>query len=171
LLAVTIGGAVAPLIAGRARAQGVPGANRPARDLAGCYRLTLGSWSMNSDLGPRSPTEIFRLDTTSVTREIPVARAAARVAPVDLPRPTDPRSKGLRQPSWRMIGADSLEITTWSTATQSEAFYGHVVGAELRGVLRNTNDVIPIDPKTRRIRWDGWPWPWARAVARRVACP
>jgi hypothetical protein len=157
------------LIAGRARAQAVPDANRPRNDLAGCYRLTLGPWSKVTPLGPSSLTEIFRLDTTPVRSGIPGARSAARVAPAELMPPTDPRANWLQPPWWRMIGTDSLEIFTWSTGTESETFYGHVAGTELRGVLRNTSDAIPMDPKTRRIQWDVWPW--ARATARRLACP
>lgn len=157
------------LIAGNARAQVTPAATQPDKGLAGCYRLTLGPWSRITPLGPPSPTEIVRLDTTPAGNGIPGARAAGRVAPAELLPPTDPRARWLRAPWWRMIGADSLEITTWATATEAETFYGHVVGGELRGVLRRTSDAIPVDPKTHGILWDAWPW--ARATARRVACP
>jgi hypothetical protein len=75
----------------------------------------------------------------------------------------------MQPPWWRTIGADSIEITTWSATMESEEFYGHVAGAELSGVLRRTSDAVPMDPKTRGILWDAWPW--ARAIARRVACP
>lgn len=157
------------LTAERAQAQTVPRAKHSYTDLPGCYRLTLGPWSTRVRSGPSTGTEVFRLDTTSISNGIPGARAAARVAPAELVPPTDPRAKWLHAPWWRMMGADSLEITTWSTGTASETFYGHVAGAELRGVLRNMSDAIPIDPKTRRIQWDVWPW--APATARRVACP
>jgi acetyl esterase/lipase len=140
-----------------------------AHDLVGCYRLTLGPWSKITPLGPPSPTEIFRLDSTSVRNGVPNARSAARLVPADLLPPTDPRARWMQPPWWRTIGADSIEITTWSATMESEEFYGHVAGAELSGVLRRTSDAVPMDPKTRGILWDAWPW--ARAIARRVACP
>jgi len=116
-----------------------------------------------------SPTEIFRLDMTPINNGNPGARVAARVIPAVLLSPADPRARWLRPAWWRTIGADSIEIVTWSATTEAEVFYGHVAGDELRGVLRRTSDAIPMDPKTRRIQWDAWPW--ARATARRVACP
>lgn len=137
--------------------------------LVGCYRLTLGPWSQSSRLGPPSPTEIFRLDSTIAPRALPGWRVAARLAPVDLLPPTDPRAQWLKPAMWRMIGSDSLEIITWSTGMEAESFHGHVARDELRGVLRRTSDAIPMDPKTGRIMWDAWPW--AKATARRVACP
>jgi acetyl esterase/lipase len=138
-------------------------------DLVGCYRLTLGPWSKITPLGPPSPTEIFRLDSTSIRNGVPNARSAARLVPADLLPPTDPRARWMQPPWWRTIGADSIEITTWSATMESEEFYGHVAGAELSGVLRRTSDAVPKDPRTRGILWDAWPW--ARATARRVACP
>jgi hypothetical protein len=149
------------------RAAPPPGAI--AAHLAGCYRLTLGPWSKRTSLGPPSPTEVFRLDSTLVNNGIPGAHAAARVAPDDRLPPTDPRARWLQPPWWRTIGADSIQVFPWSTGTESEAFYGHVTGDEHRGVLRNTSDAIPMDPKTRGVLWDAWPW--ATATARRVSCP
>jgi hypothetical protein len=157
------------LTAGRAQAQTVPAAKHSYTDLAGCYRLMLGPWSTRVRSGPPSPTETFRLDTPSINNRIPGARAATRVTPAELVPASDPRAKWLQPSWWRMMGADSIEITTWSITTESETFYGHVAGVELRGVLRNPSDAIPMDLKTRRIKWDVWPW--ARATARRVACP
>lgn len=157
------------LTTGRVQAQTVPGAKHSAKGFAGCYRLILGPWSKVTPLGPHSPTEIVRLDTTSIDNGIDGSRAAARVAPADLARPTVPRSNWLRPPFWRLIGSDSLVIVTWSTGTEAEVFYGHTVGTELRGMLRLTSDARPMDPKTGRIMWDVWPW--ARATARRAACP
>ena len=140
-----------------------------ADQLTGCYRLALGPWSQRSSLGPPSPAELVRLDSTSIGNGIPGARAAARLAPAELLSPTDPRSKWSRPTWWRRIGADSLEIFPWSTGMESESFYGHVEGDTLIGVLRHTSDAIPVDSKTGRIMWDAWPW--ARATARRVSCP
>ncbi len=147
----------------------VPVVDTAGNHLAGCYHLALGPWSQRSPLGPPSPTEIFRLDTTPINNGSPGARVAARVIPAVLLSPADPRARWLRPAWWRTIGADSIEIVTWSATTEAEVFYGHVAGDELRGVLRRTSDAIPMDPKTRRIQWDAWPW--ARATARRVACP
>ena len=149
--------------------QRVPAVTSVANRLIGCYRLTLGPWSKNTPLGPPTPTAIFRLDTTSARSGPPGARTAARVAPAELLAPTDPRARWLQPPWWRTVGEDSLDIVTWSTGTESEVFYGHLVGAEFRGVLRHTSDAIPVDPKTRAIQWDVWPW--APATARRIACP
>jgi hypothetical protein len=157
------------LLAGQARAQAVPSSHRSARDLVGCYRLTLGPWSKVTPLGPPTPTEMFRLDMTSIGNGVPGARAAARLAPADLLPPTDVRARSLRPPYWRLIGSDSLVIVTWSTGMEAELFYGHTLGDELRGVLRLTSDAHPMDPKTGRIMWDAWPH--ATATARRVACP
>jgi len=139
------------------------------RDLLGCYRLVLGPWSEKSRLGPPTPTEVFRLDSSTVRNGIPGERAAARLSPADLLPPSDPRSRWLRPASWRVIGPDSLEVYTWSTGMEAEVFYGRAVGAELRGVLRRTSDAIPMNPQTGRIMWDAWPW--AQATARRVTCP
>jgi len=138
-------------------------------NLVGCYRLTLGPWSERTSLGPPSQTQIIRLDSIMAPRAVPGARAAARVLPVDILPPTDPRAKWLQPTWWRLLGSDSLEVITWSTGTEGESFHGHVAGTELRGVVRRTSDAIPTDPKTGRIMWDVWPW--AKATARRVACP
>jgi hypothetical protein len=138
-------------------------------DLLGCYRLTLGPWSSGTGLGPPPPTEVFRLDSATVRGGPHGARATVRLLPAIVMPPTDPRASWLRPPWWRMIGADSLEIITWTTATEGEVFYGHIAGAQLRGVLRRTSDAMQRDPKTKRIIWGAWPW--ARATARRVSCP
>lgn len=168
--AVEVGVATAILIA--VMASSLP-AQRPdtarVEKLIGCHRFTLGPWSKSSSLGPPSQTEIMRLDSTTIRNGIRGTRAAARVVPVDIFPKTDPRVKWLRPAWWRMIDADSLEIITWSTGTEAESFDGHVAGGELRGVMRRTSDVIPVDPKTGRVVWDAWPW--APATARRVACP
>ena len=51
----------------------------------------------------------------------------------------------------------------------AEAFYGRWVGGSLHGVLRRTSDAIPVDPLTKQILWDVWPW--ATASLARVQCP
>jgi acetyl esterase/lipase len=149
-------------------AAGGPDTTRAHR-LPGCYRLSLGPWSSPSDLRPPAPTEVFRLDSTTVRSATPGARTAARLLPAELMPPTDPRTQWLQPASWRLVGSDSLEVVTWSTATEAETFYGHTAGTGLRGVLRRTTDLIPMNRQTRQIMWDVWPW--AQASARRVSCP
>jgi len=168
-LLILAGASVAGAQSSHARSAGRRPDTLGVEQLVGCYRFTLGPWSQNTSLGPPSQTEVVRLDTAIATRAVPGSRVAARVAPVDILAPTDPRAKWLQPASWRVIGSDSLEISTWSTGTEGESFHGHVTGAELRGVMRRTSDAIPVDPKTHRVMWDVWPW--ATATARRVACP
>ena len=138
-------------------------------NLVGCYRLTNGPWSKNSFSLPAYPPEIVRLDSTAARNARPGALAVARVTPTQLFSPVDPRSHWLQPSSWRLVGADSVEIVTWTTSTEGETFYGHVQGAALRGVLRHTSDAIPVDPKTGGVLWDEYPW--AVASARPVTCP
>jgi hypothetical protein len=142
---------------------------RRAGAFVGCYRLTNGPWSKNSLSRPAYPPEILRLDSTAARNDQPGWRAATRVAPAELLSTVDPRSHWLQPSSWRIVGADSVEIVTWTTATEGETFYGHVQGAALRGVLRHTSDAIPVDPKTGGVLWDEYPW--AVATAQPVTCP
>src|SRR5690348_9348108 len=102
----------------------VPVVDTAGNHLAGCYHLALGPWSQRTPLGPPSPTEIFRLDTTPINNGSPDARVAARVAPAELLPPADPRARWLRPAWWRTIGADSIVIVTWSATTEAEVFYG-----------------------------------------------
>lgn len=137
--------------------------------LAGCYRLTLGTWSIASRLGPPQPTAIVRLDTLPLSVGQANTFAAERLEPSAFVAPGDPRERWRRPASWRRVDADSLKIVAWSTGTEAEVFYGRRVGAELRGVLRRTSDAILMDPRTRRIQWDAWPWAYASGAP--IPCP
>lgn len=137
--------------------------------IAGCYRLDVGPWSRESTLGPPAPTVIVRLDTLSRRPELPEYLAAERVEPAEFVPPGDVRAQWRRPAAWRIVGADSVEIIAWSTGTEAESFHGRRVGSVLRGVMRRTSDAIPVDPVTRRIVWEGWPWAVASAVP--VRCP
>ena len=66
------------------------------RELPGCYRLSLGPWSNPSELRPPAPTGVFRLDSATVRDGTARAGTAARVVPVELMPPTDPRAKWLQ---------------------------------------------------------------------------
>lgn len=154
-------------------------AQRPARShlpdaarvraLAGCYHLTHGAYSTTSGMGPATPTTLFRLDTLAPRHGLPGDLVAERLAPVESLPASDPRSHWLQAPSWRLVGADSLEIVAWATAMEAEVFYGHAIGDTLRGVVRLTSDAVPVEQGTHRILWNAWPW--ARASAIRVDCP
>jgi hypothetical protein len=75
-----------------------------------------------------------------------------------------------RRPAmWQRVGRDSVVIFAWSTGTEAEAFYGRLAGRSLHGVVRRTSDAIPVDPVTKQIQWDVWPWAAASLV--RVPCP
>jgi hypothetical protein len=142
---------------------------RADKAAAGCYHLTLGPWSKKSRLGPDQPTAIIRLDTI---RRWPGNRrdlAAERIEPAEFAPPGDPRLQWRRPSSWHRVGADSVVIVAWSTATEAEVFYGRWTGGSLHGVVRRTSDGIPIDRLTKRIQWDVWPWATASLI--RVPCP
>ncbi len=135
----------------------------------GCYRLTLGPWSKESDLGPAQSTSVVRLDTIPSTRGVSGDLIAERIEPAQFAPPGDPRLRWQRRAHWRQEGADSVVIVTWSTGTEAEVFYGRWVGGLLRGVVRRTSDAIPVDPRTMKIQWDVWPW--AQASAAMIRCP
>lgn len=167
VLALAVG-AAAPL-AGRAQPPTVapPDPDR-VRALAGCYRLTLGPWSQQSPLGPAAPTTLVRLDTLPRRPELPDQLAADRLAPVESLPPNESRARWRQLPGWRVVGADSVVIVAWSSRFEAEVFYGRRVGDTLRGVLRRTSDGVPVDPVTRQVLWNAWPW--ATASAERVRC-
>jgi len=135
----------------------------------GCYRLTLGSWSRASRLGPAEPTAVVRLDTIARKRGVPGDLVAERIDPAVFGPPGDLRLRWQQPARWRHFGADSVVIVTWSTGTEAEKFFGRRVGRSLKGVVRRTSDAIPVDPLTRKIQWNSWPW--ADAVAVPVSCP
>lgn len=162
---------VAAFIGRMSHAQSAP--TSPDRDtgqpLLGCYRLTLGPWSKASALGPARPTAVVRLDTLPRQPGQPDHLLAERVEPTEFVPPGDPREQWRRPARWRRVGADSVEIYMWSTTTENETFYGRRDGTALRGVVRRTNDQIPIDPVTREVQHDWWPWAAASVVP--VPCP
>jgi hypothetical protein len=84
-------------------------------------------------------------------------------------RPGDVRLQWQRPAHWRRVSADSVVIVAWSTGTEAEVFYGRWASGSLRGVLRRTSDAIPVDPLTKRVLWDVWPWAKASLVPER--CP
>ncbi len=137
--------------------------------VVGCYRLTLGPWSSASGLGPARPTTVFRLDTVPRRLGVPGDLVAERIAPAEFALPGDVRTRFQRPALWRREGGDSVVIIPWLTGTEAEAFYGRSDRGTLRGVVRRTSDAIPVDPLTRRIQWDAWPWAAASAVP--VDCP
>ncbi len=137
------------------------------RALAGCYHLTIGAWSTSTRLGPVTPIAFFRLDTLARWPGSQGVLAMERIAPAISFSPGDPRAQWKHPPSWRLVGADSFEITPWTIGTEAETFYGRVVGGKLRGVLRNTSDAMPVDARGR-ILWNSWPW--ANGTAERVTC-
>jgi hypothetical protein len=94
---------------------------------------------------------------------------ADRIEPAQFALPGDVRAKWKRPAYWRREARDSVVIVMWSTATESEAFLGHWKNGKLEGVVRRTSDAIVIDPVTRKIRWDAYPWASASAVS--VSCP
>jgi hypothetical protein len=132
--------------------------------IAGCYRFTLGPWSKASRLGPGQPTAVVRLDTIAPRRRIPGDLVAERIEPAEFAPPGDPRLRWQHPAVWRREGADSVEIVAWSTSTEAEVFYGRWAAGSLQGVVRRTSDAVPVDPKTKQIQWDVWPWAAASAV-------
>jgi len=136
--------------------------------LPGCYRLTLGPWSRESNLGPSSPTTVVRLDTVARRPGSRGDLVAERIEPTQFALPGDVRAQWKRPAYWRREAGDSVVIVMWSTGTESEAFLGHWRNGKLEGVVRRTSDAIIIDPVTRKIRWDAYPW--ARASAVSVSC-
>ena len=135
----------------------------------GCYRLTLGPWSRPPRFGPDQPTAVVRLDTIAPARGLPGELVAERIEPAEFAPPGDWRLRWKHQAYWRRVGADSVTIVTWSTGTEAEVFYGHRAGGSLKGVVRVTTDAFRIDPVTKQIQWNAWPW--AAATAVKVACP
>jgi hypothetical protein len=154
---------------------GRPGvAQLPAGALAdvvqpGCYRLTLGPWSMAPRIGPDQPTAVVRLDTIARTPPVPGDLVAERIEPAEFAPPGDSRLRWRHPASWRRVGADSVVIVAWSTGTEAEVFYGRWARGSLKGVVRRTSDAIPVDPVTKQIQWNAWPWAAASAI--KVACP
>jgi hypothetical protein len=142
---------------------------RAMRAIAGCYHLTVGAWSKKSTLGPSTPTTLVKLDTLTRDPALFDQFVAVRLRPAELFVPHAPEALWQRPALWQLRGADSVEIVTWSTGTEAEVYYGRIVGARLRGVLRHTSDAIPGDAATGRILWDVWPW--APTSAERVPCP
>ena len=134
----------------------------------GCYRLTLGPWSKASGLGPAQPTAVVRLDTIARNPAPPGDLVAERVEPAEFAPPGDWRLRWQHPALWRRIGVDSVMIVAWSTGTEAEIFFGRWLGGSLQGVLRRTSDAIPVDPQTRQIQWDVWPW--AAASGMSVPC-
>jgi hypothetical protein len=139
------------------------------RTLPGCYRLTLGSWSMDSKLGPSSPTTVVRLDTIPRQPGIHGDLVAERIEPAEFAPPGDVRAQWERPARWRREAGDSVVIIMWSTGTEAESFLGHWKRGKLEGVVRRTSDAIIIDPITRKIRWDAYPWASASGVS--IPCP
>ena len=135
----------------------------------GCYRLTLGAWSKGSNLGPSSSTTVVRLDTVARRPGGPGDLVAERVEPAEFALPGDVRAQWQRPARWRRETGDSVAIIMWSTGTEAEAFLGQWKSCKLSGVVRRTNDAIPVDPVTRMIQWDAWPWAFASGVS--VPCP
>lgn len=154
---------------GRSSGAQSPGAAQSDVARPGCYRLTLGPWSTASRLGPATPTAVVRLDTVARRPGAPGDLVAERVEPAGFAPPGDWRLRWQQPAVWRRVGADSVVIIAWSTGTEAEAFYGRWAAGSLQGVMRRTSDAIPVDPKTKQIQWDAWPW--ARASAIRVPCP
>lgn len=146
-----------------------PAAARSDVALRGCYRLTLGPWSNGSDLGTIKPTAVVRLDTIALRPGAPGDRVAERVELAEPAPPGDWRLRWRQPARWRRVDADSIVIVAWSTGTEAEVFYGRRVAGSLRGVLRRTTDAIPVDPRSRAIQWDVWPWAPASAIL--VPCP
>jgi hypothetical protein len=159
---------IVTLLARPSSAQRPPVA-RADKVAAGCYHLTLGPWSKKSRLGPDQPTAIIRLDTIKRTPGARSELAAERIEPAEVALPGDPRLQWQRPASWHRVGRDSVVIVAWSTGTEAEIFYGRWMGDSLHGVVRRTSDAIPVDPLTRRIQWDVWPWATASLVG--VPCP
>jgi hypothetical protein len=71
---------IATLFGGPSNAQSTTGAPSAVVPV-GCYRLTLGPWSKESNLGPAQSTTIVRLDTMIATPGEPGDRVADRVEP------------------------------------------------------------------------------------------
>ena len=144
-------------------------AGHPLGPVAGCYRLTLGAWSKDSNLGPSSSTTVVRLDTVARRPGSPGDFVAERIEPATFALPGDVRAKWQRPALWRRETGDSVVIVMWSTGTEAEVFFGRWKSGKLDGVVRRTSDAIPVDPVTRKIQWDAWPWATASAVS--VPCP
>lgn len=135
----------------------------------GCYRLTLGPWSKPPRFGPDQPTAVVRLDTIAPTRGLRGELLAERIEPAEFAPPGDWRLRWKHQAYWRRDRADSVTIVAWSIGTAAEVFYGIRAGNSLRGVVRMTTDVLHVDPVTKEIQWNAWPWAAASAI--KVACP
>jgi hypothetical protein len=94
------------------------------KSLAGCYVLTLGSWSgplpKNDAPAAYTPPTRFRLDTLA-TRQ-----GGHAVEPMNLVPSARPLT------SWRPIASDSVRIV-WSTGFGGVALQLRVVGDTLRG--------------------------------------
>jgi hypothetical protein len=160
--------AVGPLLAQSAGAQR-PANAPPEIVVPGCFQLTLGRWSRASRLGPQRPTTVVRLDTLARNPSAPGDLVAERIEPAELAPPGDRQSRLPRPARWRRVGADSVVIVAWSTGSEAEVFYGRLVGDSLHGVVRRTSDAVPVDPSTKQIQWDQWPWAAASGVP--VKCP
>lgn len=156
-------------LSGRFSGAQSPAAARSDVALPGCYRLTLGPWSNASGLGPAKPTAVVRLDTIAPSPGAPGWLVAERVEPAEFAPPGDWRLRWQHPARWRRVGADSVVIVAWSTGTEAEVFYGRWAAGSLQGVMRRTSDAIPVDPKSKRIQWDVWPWAPASAIL--VPCP
>jgi hypothetical protein len=155
--------------AGRLGGAQSPTTGRADAVLPGCYRITLGPWSKASSLGPAQPTAVIRLDTIAFSSGDSDDLVAERIEPAEFAPPGDVRLRWQHPARWRRVGADSVVIVAWSTGTEAEVFYGRLEAGTLHGVMRRTSDAIPIDPTTRRIQWDVWPWASASAVG--IRCP
>jgi hypothetical protein len=115
--------------------------------MAGCYRLTLGTWSppLRSQDWPASqtPPQRFELEATIVKLWLPkdtvwVVRPSSLVARDRMPA------------NWRYISADSIAVV-WSTGFTGVFLRLRVVGDTLRGEATTFHDAHiegePPDPR------------------------
>ena len=124
-----------------------------ARELAGCYRLTVGRWSSRRANGGYlpSPTRVD-LDTARLDGARPGFQLVVERPGVTPPRPM--RSSV----GWSPVGRDSLQVVTWADDFNWVTLFLRRQGdGRLLGTARYFTDARRIDPQTGRWQWERSP--------------
>lgn len=121
-----------------------------ARGLAGCYSLTVGTWSNSRANGGYLPSPArVDLDTTGLDGARPGFQLAVNRPGFAPPRPMRSWS------TWSPVGRDSLQVVTWSDGFNSVTlFLRRQADGELRGTARHFTDARAVDPQTGRWLWE-----------------
>jgi hypothetical protein len=128
-----------------------------AIELAGCYNVQLGSWSVlpSQPAVLYAPPPAFRLDTTQRRSPLGALLGGMRVAPVS---PSAPHGNNF-PPGWELVPGDSLHVF-WSDGFAGIELRLAIAQDSLRGIAQEASDAS--DPS--------WKPGHASALATHVPC-